>query len=338
MADDSHQTTPISEQKIREIAQTDPQRSLHLAAANGMLDLLKELLKFHIVNDSNLLMAAAQNNQLGVAIWLINNTNAKLSVGLYGAGISGSVGLIELFLELGATETENIVHGAATEGRMDLVRKYLTKNVGLDQAVLYAVRSGCRATVELFLDCGADPLMATRKALAEGNEEMASFLMSFQSVRNAMLENPDKEHSVANNMLLHACCGGNISLVMRVIQYGANNWLSAVFGSARKGHEDILEFVVGLIDNKMRAYTHAMYGAAYGGQLVIVKRMVKRGVRCFNGAMLFAAEGGHNDVIRYLVGKGADNFKECLKAAQKSKDFALELYFAKLLADRRGVL
>jgi ankyrin repeat protein len=86
----------------------------------------------------------------------------------------------------------------------------------------------------------------------------------------------------------------------------------AIFVAARGGHMEIVKL---MIEKGSTSFNSAMVNAALGGHMEIVKFLIEKGATDFNRAMANAAYRGHIEIVKFLIEKGATNFNIAMTTA-----------------------
>ena len=74
----------------------------------------------------------------------------------------------------------------------------------------------------------------------------------------------------------------------------------AMYYAAEGGSLDLVKF---FIDKGANNWDFGMYGAAQGGSLDLVKFFIDKGTKDWNGGMYYAVRGGHKDLVDFFKQK-----------------------------------
>jgi Ankyrin repeats (3 copies)/Ankyrin repeat len=88
----------------------------------------------------------------------------------------------------------------------------------------------------------------------------------------------------------------------------------ALYEAAEGGHMDIVKL---MIEKGATSFDLAMVWAAEAGQMEIVNFMIEKGATEFNRGMAWAAGGGYMEIVKLMIEKGATNFDWAITNAAK---------------------
>jgi Ankyrin repeats (3 copies) len=88
----------------------------------------------------------------------------------------------------------------------------------------------------------------------------------------------------------------------------------AMYYAARGGHMEIVKL---MIEKGVTDFNSGMRNAAEGGHMEIVKFLIEKGATGFSGAMAYAAKGGHMEIVKFMIEKGARDFDFTMRFAAK---------------------
>lgn len=127
-----------------------------------------------------------------------------------------------------------------------------------------------------------------------------------------LVELKEYEDMEINQRLILAAKIGDLRIINKMIQLGADDFDEAMIKAARYGHEIIVDRMV---DLDAERFNFAMAAAARGGYEKLVDKFIKLGAKNFNQAMVSASKGGHEKIIDKLINLGANNFEDSFYAA-----------------------
>lgn len=165
----------------------------------------------------NCLLAACMSGNLDLVNFIINcedNINAKCPIyavnffnnGLFGACRGGHIEIIEIMIQKGAKDFKVGLMEACRGGNHEIVSLMLDKNV----------RPRTRFWENEFLIMWELTTPAFRIACQYGHSAIAKFLFSSSLFGNNLFN--------YNQFLQHACCCGDLGVVVLLIKSGANDW------------------------------------------------------------------------------------------------------------------
>ncbi|XP_046548229.1 ankyrin repeat and KH domain-containing protein mask-like [Haliotis rubra] len=201
---------------------------------------------------------------------------------------------------------------------------HATPSPAADRRLYSASKAGDLETVKRILSAGPveintrgwNSLTPVMVAAWRGHSDVVEFLVG----RGADVSLVDRD---GNNVLHSACDGGDLEIVklivsMNVVDINSRGWRSRtpVMAAARRGHSDVVEFLVGrgvnvsLVD---RDGNNVLHSTCYGGDLETVKLIVSMNVVDINSRgeysttpVMVAAYNGHSDVVEFLVCRRAN--------------------------------
>jgi ankyrin repeat protein len=154
-------------------------------------------------------------------------------------------------------------------------------------------------------------------ALATTSKKLERKLLSSEAVNRqlaihfgfpfglSLTELKDYESRSLNDRFADASKIGDMRIVERLIELGADDYNSAMYSTASEGHKEIVERMLRLGADD---YNSAMSSAARGGHIEIVERMLELGADDYNWIMDSAARGGHVEIVERMLQLGADNY------------------------------
>jgi ankyrin repeat protein len=98
---------------------------------------------------------------------------------------------------------------------------------------------------------------------------------------------------------------------------------SAMYEAAKGGHMEIVKF---MIEKGGKDFDWTMTNAARGGHMEIVKLMIEKGATDFNWAISYAAEGGHMEIVKFMIEKGATYFNWAMNNAAEGRHMEIVKY------------
>jgi ankyrin repeat protein len=102
----------------------------------------------------------------------------------------------------------------------------------------------------------------------------------------------------------------------------------AMYEAAKGGRIEILKL---MIEKGGTDFDLAMAGAAKGGHIGIGKLLIEKGAVNFNGAMIWAAEGGNMEIVKLMVEKGATDFDRAMNNAAKGGHMEIVEYLKQFI-------
>jgi ankyrin repeat protein len=131
--------------------------------------------------------------------------------------------------------------------------------------------------------------------------------------------------------LYYAARGGHLEIVKYFISLGAYNFDDATCTAAEKGHQDIVKHL--LIDTNRNLMNDAMIFAKRGGNQEMIKYLLikKCGEKNVNSLMFGAAYEGQLELVKYFISKGAHGFEEAIVIASSSNHQEIVDYLRSLL-------
>lgn len=100
-----------------------------------------------------------------------------------------------------------------------------------------------------------------------------------------------------NWAMMWAASGGQIKIVDKMLELGANNYNDTLSAAISKGHLEIAELMVALGANN---HTSALASAAYNGHLPIVELMLKLGANNYNDALWHSTLNNHTEISELI--------------------------------------
>ena len=197
---------------------------------------------------------------------------------------------------------------------------------GKGKSLLYiACRNGHRDTVELLLDCGADPNLASCDnrtpliiACHYGHLEIVNLLISKGKVDINRVDYKGK-----TPLLFHACCMGHDNIVSTLLQYGANPSATTIsekatplMASSEQGHINVIKLLLSSlcngfnIDGKNTNKATALVYACEKGHTEVVQLLLDHGSNpnvivmkthtCYT-PLIIASKNGNAEIVKLLI-------------------------------------
>ena len=319
---------------------------LQLACRRNHIEVVKLLFlsrfKFDIDNLNNSMYAACiSGNREIIDIIIQRGENEKLNTilpnkgrawdsGLRGACCKGSVEIVKLMIDMGATRFESGLYIASEYNNMQIIELILDKIKEHNNTLSYfnailmgACQGGHPDLIEYAISKGADKMNhGLSEACHNGNINIIELLIKngannwnygldsacMSGNREAIDLMIEKGATHFNNGLINACCFGHLEIAEYMIDKGANAWNSAL--------EDICEFDgIVKITYRMNDDNYLIKITCGGKIYEIIKLLIKKGATNFNVALIYASKHNHLDIVKDLIEKGATSLDDALEVA-----------------------
>lgn len=130
-----------------------------------------------------------------------------------------------------------------------------------------------------------------------------------------------RDVTIWNEPFVNACVGGNIKLIMKLIELcrehnnNAIDWRMGLLRACSGGHIKIIDFMLEKMDDSKLLYSQkrqnlndGLYGACYGGYVEIIDFMVEKMEQSkiepnWNLGLSGACGGGHIKIVNYMIEK-----------------------------------
>lgn len=180
-------------------------------------------------------------------------------------------------------------------GNIDIIREIIGelkehknwdyfRNSGLQEAC----KGGHVDIVEYLISEGADDWNKGLEGACEGGYMDIVHMMCSKGATNY------------NSGLFRACLGGYMNAVKYMLHKGAHDYNSGIYGACAGGHMNIFNMMVSLGDDDYGCY-EAFNSACYGGNVDIVKLLVKEHQYEISSGFSHALSKGHTEVIKFLM-------------------------------------
>ncbi|KAH6999962.1 ankyrin repeat-containing domain protein [Ilyonectria destructans] len=285
-----------------------PGSALHAAAASGRLDIVKSLLKYQHIKDTN------DRCHSGI----VRPHASGFAASQYTAAAAGHIDILHELLKHGISKEETLRY-AARAGDKALVMDLLDQGIPIDapgfvsdhpMALQSAARGGHVAIVRELLSRGADPndnsgwSSPLLGAITSGNVEILQMLIDAGAEVNPEYSCP----------LDHTISADRDDMAEILVKHGANAH-KGVRRAAIRG--DFKAFILlvklgGDIRAELSDYTHIVQAAARGGSVRIMRQLLDQGMEAepniagHTTPLMEALRSDHPKVAELLLDHGAN--------------------------------
>jgi|GEM_PF-2622158 len=306
------------------------------------------------VKDSNTLRDAARNSELEAVRYFIrkgvniNSADKNGWTSLHHAAYGGSLRVVKYLIDNGADlrvqDTvcgRKPVHIAAREGNTGIVRLFLSKGIGVNDAdennwvpLHYAAWNGYLETAKFLVDEGANihakdanhGKKPVHTAARKGHANIVEFFL-----RNGVgIDDNDKE---GRTLLYYAVLGGHLEAVKFLVGKGANIHAGNTYGvkpihaAALSGHKNILEFFLNRgisVNEPSKDNCTPLHCAAHAGESEVVKFLIKEGANIHakdndgETPLDYAKKAGRMEIVNIL--DSAENKSQLPRTTGRTDD------------------
>lgn len=160
----------------------------------------------------------------------------------------------------------------------------------------YACKTGCFVLVKLYLNTiEYDQVMLLwllSDSCRSGNVDIIKFMMN-KVGKNTL---PCVPH-IQKTCLENACFSGNMESI-ELFADDITNWKPYFKMACEGGNLEIVKF---LIKNGVSSYTYCFYWAGYGGNIEIVDILIQKGATDFTWCLYGACHKGHLEIVKLLI-------------------------------------
>jgi len=111
--------------------------------------------------------------------------------------------------------------------------------------------------------------------------------------------------------LIEACKVGNISLVRKLFEFGANNVQMGFATACEKGHNEIINFLLAMEKININAINNGLLIACAKGHINTIKLLISFGADAFDDGLSNACENNDFEIIKLMIACGAKTCFYC---------------------------
>ncbi len=275
------------------------------------------------------------------------------------AAEGGHINIVRLMIEKGANDYDEALQEAFIDNHEDIAELMIEKGANYRVAMSEAIKRRSRRIIDLIFTKKVgiqyinliDEILKKPKVMVElmekEGDDINKILLGYaaylgdKEILNEIIDRVTDEFDRYNEGVREAARGGHMDIVDFLIERGGYAGC-AISGASLGGHLDIVKSTMRKVGTAYK-FRGDICCAAEGGNIDIVKFMLKRGddsceaamvdaareghigivnlalekeaTYFLKGSMLEAARFGHIEVVKLLLKKGADNYRETMREA-----------------------